>query len=94
MPGFESSNGNVNADRIAIMGHSAGAYLALVCGFKLDPRPAVVVSISGYGKLVTDEFAAPGPHYLAEHESVSELDARLKVGGAFSQIAEFLQRHV
>jgi acetyl esterase/lipase len=37
----------IDRSRIAILGHSAGGYLALLGGYKLDPRPAAVVSIEG-----------------------------------------------
>ena len=41
----------IDRERIAILGHSAGAYLALIGGYKLHPRPAALVSIAGYGRL-------------------------------------------
>ena len=38
--------------RLALAGASAGGYLALAAGFLLDPPPAAVVSVFGYGDLV------------------------------------------
>ena len=77
----EASSFGIDRDRIAILGHSAGAYLALMGGCKLDPRPAAVVSIAGYGKLTRDAFTTPSQHYVTEHEPVDERDARQTVGG-------------
>jgi len=36
-------------DRIGVVGHSAGGYLALTCGWRVTPRPKAVVSFYGYG---------------------------------------------
>lgn len=66
----------IDRDRIAIVGHSAGAYLTLLSGYKLAPRPAALVSMAGYGKLTHDEFTKPSPYYVQVHSLVSESDAR------------------
>lgn len=39
-------------DRIAVVGHSAGAYLTLMAGFRLEPRPRALVAFYGYGDLL------------------------------------------
>ncbi|MCP3918658.1 MAG: alpha/beta hydrolase [bacterium] len=39
----------IDSDRIAAVGSSAGGYLALMSGFRLDERPQAIVSVSGYG---------------------------------------------
>jgi len=69
----------INRERIAIAGHSAGAFLALLCGYLLHPRPAALVSLAGYGKLTHDEFMQPSPYYVREHTLVDESDARKAV---------------
>ena len=38
---------NIIADRVAIIGHSAGGYLALMAAATLEPRPRAVVSFYG-----------------------------------------------
>lgn len=77
----QASSFGIDRNRVAILGHSAGAYLALMSGYKLNPRPAALVSIAGYGRLTSDEFIAPSPHYVTEHRPVDEHDARQTVGG-------------
>jgi len=52
----------------AVLGASAGGYLALVAGHRADPRPAAVVALWGYGDLVGDWYSKPSPH--ARHHRV------------------------
>lgn len=70
----------IDRDRIAIVGHSAGAFLTLVSGYRLDPRPAALVSMAGYGKLTHEEFTKSSLYYVQEHSLVKESDARESVG--------------
>ena len=87
----------INTDRIAILGHSAGAYLTLVSGYKLDPRPAALVALAGYGKLTSDAFTTPSPYYVREYQSVDEHDARQTVGGQIISASgpnDSMQRHL
>ena len=67
-------------DRVAVLGKSAGGYLALMSGFCIDPRPRVVISLYGYGDIVGDWYSRPDPFYL-EQPLVSEKEARRSVGG-------------
>src|SRR4030042_804719 len=39
----------VNLNKIAVIGHSGGAYLALLSGYLITPRPCAIVSFYGYG---------------------------------------------
>lgn len=51
-----------NPDKIAVIGGSAGGYLALLTG-TFDVKPSVIVSFYGYGD-ITEEWAhTPSPHY-------------------------------
>jgi len=54
---------DVDVDRIAVLGRSAGGLLALLCGMRLDPRPRAVVSLYGYGDLLAAWCQQPDPHY-------------------------------
>jgi acetyl esterase/lipase len=41
-----------DAGKMAVMGGSAGGYLTLVTGYRVQPRPAALVSFWGYGDLI------------------------------------------
>ncbi len=71
---------DIDRDRIAIAGHSAGAFLTLVCGFVLDPRPRALVSMAGYGKLTHAEFEKPSSYYVQKHAAATESEARSAIG--------------
>ena len=53
----------IDPNRIAVVGHSAGGYLALMAGFRLNPRPVAVVSFYGYGDIAGDWYSRPDPFY-------------------------------
>ena len=78
----EASSFGIDPNRIAILGHSAGGYLALLAGCRLRPRPAAVVSLAAYTELTGDAFAAPSQHYRSEHAPVEKDEARVTVGGS------------
>lgn len=54
---------NVDTERIAVAGGSAGGYLTLMTGFRCSPRPAALVSLWGYGDIGADWYAKPSEHY-------------------------------
>jgi len=66
-------------DRIAMVGHSAGAYLTLMAGFRLKPRPSALVSFYGYGDLTGPWYAQPDPFYN-QMPAISEGQAIETVG--------------
>ena len=53
----------IDPDRIAVVGHSAGGYLALMAGFVLKPSPRAVVSFYGYGDIAGEWYSRPDPFY-------------------------------
>ncbi|MEE2659658.1 MAG: alpha/beta hydrolase [Candidatus Latescibacterota bacterium] len=63
-----------DANRIGVVGHSAGGYLTLMTG-TFDVQPQAVVSYYGYGDLVGDWYAKPNPYYL-QQPLVTEKTAR------------------
>ncbi len=69
-------------DRIAVVGHSAGGYLALVAGYKFQPKPRAVISFYGYGDLTGPWYTEPSPHYTQEFAPVPESIAFEAVGKA------------
>ena len=40
---------HLDPSRVAVVGHSAGGYLALLSGIRVRPRPTAIVSYYGYG---------------------------------------------
>jgi acetyl esterase/lipase len=69
----------IDPDRIAVVGHSAGGYLALMAGFVLDPHPKAVVSFYGYGDLAGEWYSRPDPFYN-QQPSVPKEEAYAAVG--------------
>lgn len=53
---------NADINRIAVAGSSAGGYLTQTMGYRLNPRPQVLVSMWGYGDLIGDWYSTPSPH--------------------------------
>jgi acetyl esterase/lipase len=70
---------NIDAKRIAVMGGSAGGYLTLAAGFRVQPQPAVLVSFWGYGDITGPWYSRPDPFY-AKMPAVPENEARKAVG--------------
>jgi acetyl esterase/lipase len=68
--------------RIAVAGGSAGGYLTLTTGFRVKPRPAVLLSLWGYGDLVGDWYSQPSPHPRHHQVKLSREEAVAQVSGA------------
>ena len=51
-----------NPEKIAVIGGSAGGYLALLSG-TFDIKPQAIVSFYGYGDITADWALKPSPHY-------------------------------
>jgi acetyl esterase/lipase len=66
----------IDPDRTAVVGHSAGGYLTLTCGYRLNPPPRALVSFYGYGDITGDWYSKPDPFYSSTEPRVSELEAR------------------
>jgi acetyl esterase/lipase len=66
-------------ERIGVMGGSAGGYLTLVTGYRVEPRPSALVSFWGYGDITGPWYSQPDPFYRRQ-PLVSEKDARAAVG--------------
>jgi acetyl esterase/lipase len=56
----------VEPDRMAVIGHSAGGYLALMAGFVINPPPKAIVSFYGYGDIVGPWYSQPDPFYCKQ----------------------------
>ena len=68
-------------ERLAVMGGSAGGYLTLMTGFRVEPRPKALVSFWGYGDIAGAWYSRPDPFYRSQ-PLVSEEEARGAVGRA------------
>jgi acetyl esterase/lipase len=69
----------LDASRLAVVGHSAGGYLALMSGCRFRPPPRAIVSFYGYGDVAGDWYARPDPYYGRDPE-VSRAEAYGAVG--------------
>lgn len=54
---------NIDPDRVAVVGHSAGGYLTLMAGVRFTPRPRALVSFYGYGDITGSWYSQPDPFY-------------------------------
>lgn len=71
---------NIDPDRIAVLGKSAGGYLTLMSGFCLEPRPKALVPFYGYGDIIGDWYSKPDPFYRETEPLVSREEALRSVG--------------
>ena len=53
----------IDPDRIAVIGHSAGGYLTLTTGYRCHPRPRALVAFYGYGDIAGEWYSRPDPYY-------------------------------
>jgi len=69
----------IDSTRIAVIGHSAGGYLALMAGFRLNPLPKAIVSFYGYGDIAGEWYSRPDLFYNRQ-PTVSKEEAYQVVG--------------
>lgn len=69
----------IDADHIALVGHSAGAYLALLAAIRLSPKPTAVISFYGYGDISGEWANKPSAHYC-QKGVISPEEARKNIG--------------
>ena len=65
---------NVDPDRIAVVGHSAGGYLSLLMGHRVTPPPKALVVFYGYGDLTGDWATRPSASH-DQGQQISREDA-------------------
>jgi acetyl esterase/lipase len=73
---------NVDPDRVAVIGGSAGGYLTLTSGFRVDPPPTVLFSLFGYGDLIGDWYSKPSPHPRHHGSKLTREEAYRQVSGS------------
>ena len=70
---------NIDPDRMAVAGGSAGGYLTLMTGFCVKPRPKALVPFWGYGDITSEWYSRPDPFYNKQPE-VPKDEAYASVG--------------
>ena len=70
----------VDPERMAVAGGSAGGYLTLMAGFRLEPRPRALVSYFGYGDITSPWYSEPDEFYRRQ-PLVPKEEAYQSVGG-------------
>jgi acetyl esterase/lipase len=53
---------HLDPNRMIACGESAGGYLTLVSGYRVNPRPKALVVLFGYGDLDADWYTKPNPY--------------------------------
>lgn len=71
----------LDPSRVAVMGASAGGYLTLTTGYRVRPRPTVLVAFWGYGDLIGDWYSKPSPHARHRRVQMSETEVFRQVNG-------------
>lgn len=72
---------HADPERIAIAGASAGGYLTLTAGFRVNPRPVALVPLFGYGDLLAPWYNEPSPHPRHNQSKISREEALRQVSG-------------
>ena len=70
----------IDPDELFVMGQSAGGYLTMMTGFRVEPRPRALVSFWGYGDIDGPWYSQPDKFYL-QQPLVTKAEAE-KSGGA------------
>lgn len=70
----------IDPNRVAVMGHSAGGYLALMAGFSVEPRPRALIAFYGYGGVDGDWYARPSQFHLATRPRLTREEAYRAIG--------------
>jgi acetyl esterase/lipase len=71
----------IDPARIAVVGGSAGGYLTLTSGFRVQPPPSVLMSLWGYGDLIGDWYSKPSPNRRHNERKVTREEAYRQVKG-------------
>jgi len=72
---------HVDPQRVAVTGGSAGGYLTLLTGHRIQPRPRVLLAYYGYGDLIGDWYSKPSVHPRHNPRKISAEEAWKQVSG-------------
>jgi acetyl esterase/lipase len=70
----------VDVEKIAVLGGSAGGYLTLTTGYRVQPAPRALVSFWGYGDIAGEWYGKPDAFYRKQ-PLVSREEAYAAIGG-------------
>ena len=70
----------IDSQRVAMAGGSSGAYLALMSGYCVDPKPRALASFWGFGDITASWEAEPSSHYLEQLPLISREEGIQKLG--------------
>lgn len=68
-------------ERLAVAGGSAGGYLTLTAGYRVQPPPRALVAFYGYGDLIGSWYSTPSPHPRHHQSRLSRAEAYRQVSG-------------
>ena len=71
----------IDPDRLVVAGGSAGGYLTLTSGFRVQPPPKALLSFWGYGDLVGPWYSRPSPHPRHHQSKLTHEEAWQQVSG-------------
>ncbi|HRW08869.1 MAG TPA: alpha/beta hydrolase [Caldilineaceae bacterium] len=71
----------IDPQRVGVVGHSAGGYLALMAGCTVQPRPAAIVAFYGYGDIVGDWYGKPDPYYCNNFPAITKAESGSAITG-------------
>jgi acetyl esterase/lipase len=69
-----------DAERVAVMGSSAGGYLSLLSG-TFEEKPRALVSFYGYGDILGEWYTLPSEYYCRSQALIPQEAAERVVGG-------------
>jgi acetyl esterase/lipase len=71
---------HIDPHRMIVVGSSAGGYLTLVTGYRVDPQPRALVAFYGYGELNAEWYASPSLYPAHNLRKVTREDALAEIG--------------
>ena len=79
--------------RIVVLGGSAGGYLTLVTGYRVEPKPKALVALYGYGSLVADWYSKPSAHPRHNPREIRREESA-QIEDAYATMREFVITHL
>ena len=81
MCGEGATRFGIDRNRIAVSGGSAGGFITLISGFRVQPAPRVLLAFWGYGEILTDWATKPSPHPRHNAKRITDEEFAKQLGG-------------